>query len=172
MRDIAIGAHESTNHLYDGKSYSVHLSMAVDYANKFIDCIPIDNRSDVINACWLHDVIEDCRWTYEDVKDHAGQAVADMVYAVSNEKGRTRGERANAKYYKGIKDTPFAIFVKLCDRLANVKYSVEVNPKKLPMYSAEQQHFIASLLPDESDKKKYQPMLNELEQLIGCRLHD
>ncbi|MGZ3881095.1 MAG: HD domain-containing protein [Flavisolibacter sp.] len=172
VRDIAIQAHESTNHLYDGKPYSVHLSMVVDYAKKYIGCIPGASRSDVINACWLHDVIEDCRFTYKDVKNIAGETVANIVYAVSNEKGRTREERANEDYYRGIRDTPFAIFVKLCDRLANLRYSSETNPKKLAMYSREHQHFIRSLFAGEGDKKDFVPMLNELSQLTYRQLQE
>ena len=102
---FAIDAHNKTNHLYDGKPYSVHLSMVVMYAIKYIDCIPTQAQETVINACWLHDTIEDCRLTYNDVKEIAGEEVAEIVYAVSNEKGKNRKERANDKYYEGIRET-------------------------------------------------------------------
>ena len=65
---FAIEAHNNTNHLYDGKPYSVHLSMVSMIAQKYIDCIPEQAQSDVLSACWLHDTIEDCRMTYNDIK--------------------------------------------------------------------------------------------------------
>ena len=34
---FAVEAHQSTNHLYDGKPYSVHLALVVSYAQKYID---------------------------------------------------------------------------------------------------------------------------------------
>jgi hypothetical protein len=83
-----------------------------------------DNEFNIIlAACWAHDVIEDCRQTYNDVKEQLGERVADIVYALTNEKGRTRRERANDQYYWGIRETPGAVYVKLCDRIANMTYS-------------------------------------------------
>ena len=56
-------------------------------------------------SCWSHDLIEDTRTSYNDVRNKLGVFVADIVYAVSNEKGKTRKERANDKYYEGIRNT-------------------------------------------------------------------
>lgn len=122
-KNFAIRAHRSTNHKYDGKPYSVHLKMVVKYAKKYINLIPEDKRAIVIAACWLHDTIEDCRLTYNDIMEVFGKEVANIVYAVSNEKGKNRKQRANDKYYQGIRNNELAIFTKICDRLANVEYS-------------------------------------------------
>ena len=40
------------------------------------------------------------------------------MYALTNEKGRTRAERAGVKYYEGIRAVPYAPMVKLADRMA------------------------------------------------------
>ena len=69
--------------------------------------------------------------TYNDVKKVAGSMLTEeqalmateIVYALTNDKGRSRAERAGEKYYQGIRETPYAPFVKLCDRLANITYS-------------------------------------------------
>jgi len=98
----AIEAHHNTNHLYDGKPYAVHLAMVVGYAQKYIDKIPKQFQENVISACWLHDTIEDTRNTYNDIKNISNTTVADIVYALTNEKGKNRKERANDKYYQGI----------------------------------------------------------------------
>ena len=37
---------------------------------------------------------------------------AEIVYALTNDKGRTRKERAGEHYYAGIRETPYAPFVK------------------------------------------------------------
>ena len=74
-------------------------------------------------ACWGHDLIEDTRVSYNDCVKALGEIPASIIYAVSNEKGKNRKERANDKYYAGIRETPGALFVKLCDRIANVQYS-------------------------------------------------
>lgn len=92
-----------------------------------------------------HDLIEDTRVSYNDVKDHLGQEAADIIYAVSNEKGKTRKERANTTYYKGIRETPGATFVKLCDRIANVQYSKMTGSRMFEMYKKENSNFIQEL---------------------------
>jgi (p)ppGpp synthase/HD superfamily hydrolase len=140
-KEYAIKCHTETNHLYDGKPYSVHLEMVCDVALEFSDLIPDGWCVKVLAACWLHDVIEDCRKTYNDIKKEFGEIVADMVYALSNEKGKTRKDRANAKYYQGIKDTPMATFVKVCDRIANIKYSRQTNSSMLEVYRKENENF-------------------------------
>ena len=124
-REYAIECHASTNHLYGNKHpYSFHLQAVVDVALSFLNLIPEEDRDDVIAACWLHDVIEDCRQTYNDVKEKTNEQVANIVYAVTNEKGKSRSERANAKYYRGIRETKYATFVKIADRIANYEFSL------------------------------------------------
>lgn len=165
---FAIEAHSKTNHLYDGKPYSVHLAMVVMYAQKYIDLIPSrEHQSNVLSACWLHDTIEDCRLTYNDIKEIAGFDVAEIVYAVTNDKGKNRKERASESYYSGIRSTAWASFVKLCDRLANVKYSKDTDSRMYAVYMSEQHNFISSLFPDNSSNKHYASMINELYELLG-----
>lgn len=166
---FAIEAHNSTNHLYDGKPYSVHLSMVVMYGLKYLKNfgnLSYDTQEVILNACWLHDTIEDCRLTYNDIEKIAGKLVAEIVYAVSNEKGKNRKERANEKYYSGIRTTPFAIYVKLCDRLANVKYSSDIKSHMFEVYKKEKDDFINSLF-SEGIPAYLIPMVNELEVLLN-----
>jgi len=160
---FAIKAHHDTNHMYDGKPYSIHLALTVCYAQKYINLIPENYQNDIISACWLHDTIEDTRHSYNDIKNISNAYIADVVYAVTNEKGKTRKERANSKYYEGIKMVPFAKFVKMCDRLANVKYSVDTNSRMKEMYKKENEYFIKLLF---SKDNVYETMINELNSLL------
>lgn len=143
----AASLHRDTNHLYDGKDYSVHLGLVVHIAEQYLEDIEEGDRDTVIAACWLHDTIEDCRQTYNDIKEIAGKEVTDIVYACTNEKGKTRKERANDKYYEGIRTTKYATFVKMCDRLANISYSRKTGSRMYEMYQKEQKHFLESLQP-------------------------
>lgn len=138
--------------------------MVVDVANKFIHLIPEDFRDIVLSACWCHDTIEDTRVTYNDVKMATCLEVAEIVYALTNEKGKTRKERANEKYYSGIRNTPYATFVKLCDRIANVQYSMSQRSRMLEMYRKETPDFINTLYDE-----KYDEMFEYLENLVGIK---
>ena len=107
--------HKDTNHKYDEYlSYEVHLRMVVEAAEQFEYLITHEpDKKLVILGAWGHDLIEDTRVTYNDVKKMLGETAADIIYACTNEKGKNREERANAKYYEGIRTTSYAVFVKL-----------------------------------------------------------
>lgn len=141
----ACKCHTAANHKYDGMNYGVHLANVICVANDFLHLIPESQHEMVLAACWCHDLIEDARQTYNDVKDIIGIEAADIVYALTNEKGKTRKDRANEKYYLGIYTTPFAPFVKMCDRIANVAYSKEVNSRMIDMYRKENDYFLSSM---------------------------
>ncbi|MCC6288301.1 MAG: HD domain-containing protein [Chitinophagaceae bacterium] len=164
-RYYAVKVHEATNHKYDGKPYEVHLQMVYDFACKYVHLLPNNSAiSEALAACWVHDVIEDCRQTYNDVKDVLGEKVADIAYALTNEKGKTRKERANDKYYEGIRNTAFAVYVKVCDRLANVKYSKETGSKMVEAYRKENDEFKKQLW-----SLRYKEMFDELDECLqGC----
>ena len=166
----AIKCHTETNHLYDGLPYSFHLELVEKVAKKFIHLIRGSDREIVYAACWCHDTIEDTRQTPNDVVKATNRAVALIVYAVTNEKGWTRGDRANDKYYKGIRDTKYATFVKLCDRIANVLYShSKMGDSTVSMfdkYKAENLHFVTELF---DEKGTYQEMFDYLEEVLSER---
>ncbi len=162
VKEYAINCHRIVNHLYDNKSYKVHLQMVEDTAMKFLHLIPEIERVNVLSACWAHDVIEDCRQTYSDVKSISNIKVAELVFALTNEKGKTRKERANDKYYNDIKNLEFATFIKVCDRIANYEYSIKSKSSKVDMYKKEMPSFIEKLYDD-----KYKELFDYLKSLNG-----
>lgn len=144
--DYCVEQHRSTNHMYDTYlPYEFHLKMVATAAKPFLGLVPEKFHTDYEIACYAHDLIEDTRTSYNDVKTELGEIVADIVYAVTNEKGKNRKERANAKYYEGIRKTPGAVFIKLCDRIANVQYSKMTQSRMFDMYHKENENFINSI---------------------------
>ena len=111
-----IAQHKNTNHMYaEYLPYEYHLRMVVGVFERFKHLVEEIRREDVKTVCFAHDIIEDTRVTYNDVKFALGAYVADLVYALTNEKGKTRKERANDKYYEGIRSEKYGIFVKSLD---------------------------------------------------------
>lgn len=161
-QQYATKCHKDTNHLYDGRPYEFHLEMVVWFAMKYIDLIPIKDRPLVFAACWCHDVIEDTRQTYSDVAEELGDKVADIVYALTNEKGKNRKQRASRMYYEGIRNTKYADFVKICDRLANIKYSTDAYSRMADLYREEYYSFLHEL-----HRSLYEDMFLEMEQLMS-----
>lgn len=166
-----IEQHRKTNHWYDDYlPYEFHLRMVAQAAKDFIGLIPDDNMKDSITlAAYGHDLIEDTRVSYNDVKSVLGETAADIVYAVSNEKGKNRKERASEKYYDGIRNTPGAVFVKLCDRIANVQYSKMTKSRMFEMYSKENDHFLTSLGFVEEQGHPLGEMCHYLENLFETK---
>jgi (p)ppGpp synthase/HD superfamily hydrolase len=160
-RKFAFRSHSSTNHKYDGLPYKVHLRLVLEFAKKYIHLIPEDKKAIVLASCWAHDGIEDCRLTYNDVKEVLGIEVTDIVYALTNDKGKNRKQRAGENYYKGIRETEFATFVKLCDRFANLHYSTMKGSRMSDMYKREMSHFIKSIYDS-----KYDVMFEDLKMLV------
>lgn len=145
--------HDSTNQTYAEFPYSYHIRLVVEQAaknlNKFFPNISDEDAQAVMFGAAYHDSIEDARLTYNDVLKIAKETMADeyaikateIVYALTNEKGRNRQERANDKYYEGIRNTEFAPFVKMCDRLANAHFSKSQGSRMYELYKKEQPHF-------------------------------
>lgn len=169
-----IDQHIKTNHWYDQYlPYEFHLRMVAQAAKDFIHLIPDSNdgetqfRDNVTMAAYGHDLIEDTRVSYNDVKEVLGLQAADIIYAVSNEKGKNRKERANDKYYEGIRNTPGAVFVKLCDRIANVQYSKMTKSRMFEMYKKENDEFMVKLGYDDTNTHPYFEMFSYLVNLFN-----
>ena len=160
-RLYAADKHSAANHNYDQYPYTFHLQMVVNAAQQFIHLIPEEARRNVLAGCWVHDVIEDARETYNDVKKALNEDIAELAYALTNDKGRTRQERAGEKYYAGIRNTPYATFVKLCDRIANVTHSKNTGSRMLDVYRKENSAFVAKLYDE-----KYLEVIQYLKALL------
>ena len=183
IRRQAHELHQSVNQTYgDGLPYGYHLDMVVqgvtDYGH--LVCACEDDVLPLIFSGYYHDSIEDARLTYNDVlrvardllTEEQALMATEIVYALTNDKGRTRAERAGEKYYKGIRETPYAPFVKLCDRLANITYSCAGddpnNVRMREVYKQEVPHFLASINPhsDDSRFKVPQPVVIKLAECL------
>jgi len=140
---FAIKVHHDTNHYYDDYlPYEFHLRMVVKAAKDFIYLIPVDKVFTVIAAAFLHDAIEDARQNYNSIKKATNIDVAEIVRAVTNYgRGRDRNERMPDSIYEDICKVPFATFVKLCDRIANVQYSKMTGSDMFNKYKKEHTHF-------------------------------
>jgi (p)ppGpp synthase/HD superfamily hydrolase len=183
--DWCIEQHRKTNHFYDRYlPYEFHLRMVNNVYEDFQHLLddtkdyftgesyrgPKQDQVTLKDACrrasFGHDLIEDTRVSYNDVKTELGQEAADIVYAVTNDKGKNRSERAGDKYYEGIRNTPGAVFVKLCDRIANVQYGKMTKSRMFEMYKEENIEF-EKMLGRYTDNKDLEPMFVYLNNLFN-----
>ena len=169
MRLAAHNLHQSVNESYgDNLPYGFHLDMVVEGISNYgyLVCAREEDVVPLFFGGYFHDSIEDARKTYNDVMriaykwmtEEQALMATEIVYALTNDKGRTRAERAGEKYYAGIRQTPYAPFVKLCDRLANITYSCSVDNgrdgnRMREVYKSEMPHFLPSLSSDSDDPR-------------------
>lgn len=190
IRYSAHSLHASVNQNYDQvHPYGYHLDMVAKLVQRYGYYVCSD-EADVLPllfGAYYHDAIEDARRTYNDVLRTARQFMdeeqallaAEIVYALTNDKGRTRAERAGERYYQGIRSTPYAPLVKLADRLANATYSFRhlnekndfagLNAQMKEVYRREMPHFLQSITVSDTDDLRYQlppEMLKAAEALI------
>ena len=113
IKESAHALHASVNQTYDGdRPYGFHLDMVADSVYKYghVVCTGEQDNLPMFFGAYYHDSIEDARLTYNDVMriakswmdDDQALTATEIVYALTNDKGRTCAERAGEKYYKGI----------------------------------------------------------------------
>lgn len=160
-KQYAISCHKDVNQKYANRDYDFHLKMVAKFAESYQYLIPENLRQDFIAAAWTHDVIEDARQTYNDVKNATNKNVAELTYALTNEKGKNRKERASKKYYQDMRLVEGALLLKICDRLANVTYSKMFGSRMYKAYENENADFILNVFD-----VKYQDAILELSNLF------
>lgn len=182
-RDLAFSLHDKVGQNYGRElPYGFHLQMVVDIVTQYghLVCPDEDDVLPLIFGAYFHDTIEDTRTTYNDVVKMAREDIgmtdcqalvaAEIVYALTDEKGRNRAERQSEKYYQGIRETPYAPFVKMADRLANMTFSFtdadSVNLRMRDVYRGEFPDFLAHIFRKSNNIKLSVPSVM-VERIYG-----
>lgn len=129
---FAIEAHKDTR--YGDLPYDYHLAQVAKLVGP-------DQPETLLAAAWLHDVVEDTHVTIGDIRETFGGKVAQLVDCVTDGDGDTRKEKKAAMYKKLVAGPTAARRLKLADRVANMRASIE-NPKKAAMYAKEFPEFM------------------------------
>lgn len=128
----------------DGLPYTHHLAAVEGVLRRFQGCL----TNAMLEAAWLHDVVEDTGTKLKEVEEMFGPEVASLVSAVTNEEGANRKIRAALTYPKIRNGGQCAVRLKLADRIANV----ENGGKLVEMYRKEHEDFKRALFtPGENE---------------------
>lgn len=177
MLDLACVIHDNTGCDYSGYPYSLHLTAVANTGKQYIHLIEDEMRLDVMLGIDTHDLMEDCRINFNDLKEmffditedepdfmNHELRFPDFVYNVTNELGRNRKEKAEKTYPK-IAACKYSTFIKLCDRIANMKFSYYINDPKdmFKKYKSEFPDFYRAL---HNADHGFDPMWQELQALM------
>lgn len=162
-KDFAYKYHTLVHQKYDGLSYSFHTNAVADIGCEYAHLI-CGRPSDVISACHLHDTIEDCgaHINYHTIVDEFNESIAEIVFCVTNSTGRNVAEREDEEYYKRIRSNHDAIFVKLCDRIANAQYSKNTGSSHFKSYKDRNEQFEKSLYCED-----FKPLFDKLRLIFA-----
>jgi len=133
-------AHEDANCLYDGKSYSIHLTMVEDGVDEY-ETVFLKHEDYIIARAGAsgHDLIEDAQLSFNDVKDASNRRVASVVLAVTDVHEENRLLRHLFTMGKTVKDY-VAIIVKMADMRANGRYSKDNGSSMYKKYVEEYEY--------------------------------
>lgn len=180
--DFCINQHDIVcNQKYDKTLlYSFHLKLVADQVDKFRTLLSEQDFKLAKMGAYGHDLIEDARITYNDIKDFWHQQplwngrsisdniqipeLADIIYACTELRGKNRSERHGPEYIQGLKDCRLGLFVKLCDIIANVGYGLMTNSSMYEKYQKEFSHLKSELYTDE-----FKSIWDYLEKLLTIR---
>ena len=165
--------------MYGDEPYLCHLQDVYFWADDFVErdpssFEPTHDGQVALIASWLHDTLEDCEDVNIPMLIHFfGDEVADVVDRVSTvrfcpetgRKGKNRKER-HAWTYPRIRENKIAVFVKLCDRIANTSNCVAEQSDLLKMYKKEYPGFREALFVEG----EYEELWDELDELYKCNL--
>ena len=162
---------EACNQKYDELPFSFHLKMVKAQAEKFVDLFYPNNTVDmsykralIFAGCAGHDLIEDARISFNDIKDKMGPDVAEIIFLCTEMRGRNRGERKNDQFYNDLVKNELAVFVKLCDIMANSLYSVLSNSTMLKKQKEEWSGIRIKLFPFH---QQFVMMFDYLDKIYG-----
>lgn len=127
--------------------YSFHLDMVYSNCKKFINLIPTEFRPLILAAAYGHDAIEDARLSYNEIKDKFRSVeLAEIIYLCTENRGRNRSERKSIEWFKDLNQNTLAVFIKLCDIMANSQYSFCTSSSMFPKHVQEYVEKVKPLL--------------------------
>lgn len=114
----------------------------------------------MLEAAWLHDIVEDTDVKLRDIEENFGEDVAFLVSCVTSEEGLNRKVRNALTYPKIRSGGPRPIRLKLADRISNVSSG----GGSMKMYGREYPDFRHALYSDQDSMNS--AMWRELDGLI------
>lgn len=158
----AIEKHYKAGNRYGEHLYDYHLNSVQIVGKHYFRVLRIPKSEQIVleKAIWCHDILTDTGESRENLRRLIGEEAEEIVWCVSGF-GKNRKER-NKDEIRKTKTNRKAVFVKLCDRIANVKKSKHSNKSLFKMYKKEHTKFKQTLYV----KGEYDVMWKDLDDLF------
>jgi len=155
--EFAREAHKNQFRKYTGDPYIVH---PLDVLSRFLGAISECSANiitkaiveaelfPVLQACLLHDTVEDCGVSLTTIEKEFGQATAEAVFWVTDTLTSAQGNRQTRKRLESLRLAAAPVRVrclKLCDIISNTTSIVENDPDFAVVYIREKAHLLSLL---------------------------
>ncbi|MCV2868511.1 HD domain-containing protein [Defluviimonas sp. WL0002] len=107
--------------------YIVHLEEVAALAVRF------GASETVIAAAWLHDTIEDCGVTAEELCERFGADITAIVQELTDDKSLGAEDRKRHQILHAPAKSEGAALLKICDKMSNVRAVAETPPVNWPV---------------------------------------
>ncbi len=140
--NFASNAHADQVRKYSGEPYIVHPIAVAE----IVSSIPHDNN--MLAAALLHDVVEDCPVSLEEIESEFGEDIASLVENLSDV---SKPEDGNRKFRKAMdrehsaKASPRAASIKLADLIHNAEDIAKNDPSFAKVFMAEKKLLLGVL---------------------------
>lgn len=144
----------------DGRDYFEHPKEVARFLQKYKTS---KNMDDLISAALAHDTIEDTDTTHQDLEKMFGGLVASLVSELTTDKEKAK-EMGKTQYLsqKMSQMTPWALAIKLADRLSNVQ---DIATAKTPEWRERYRKETETIL---SNIEKARKLSRSHKRLIGA----
>ena len=128
------------------------------------------NIEQLMSACMLHDVVEDCGVSINEIRIKFGDMVASLVSELtSSDSDRAKfNSKAEYLYDKMIRMTDYALVIKLADRLDNVSGLQNCNASFRKKYVKETEYIIDGLKANRKNITNTQyRLIDQIQLMLG-----
>ena len=153
-RELALVYHADQK--YGSRPYSYHLQKVVNIARFYSSLIPKEALEDVICAAYLHDILEDTLCTQDEILRALNPRILLIVKLL------TKNNSNPEEYFNQVAQDDLAIFVKVCDRFANIACCIrDDNDEKLAKYKEQNPIFYRILL-----RENYRYLFDQIKEFF------
>ena len=132
LRALAFAAERHSAQRRKDVAASPYINHPIALANVLANEAGIDS-AEVLAAAILHDTLEDTETTYEELKEHFGRAIAEVVREVSDDKALSKDDRKRFQIEHAKHLSRRARLVKLADKTCNVRDMAAHAPAGWPL---------------------------------------
>jgi (p)ppGpp synthase/HD superfamily hydrolase len=162
-RDFAEKKHQGQTRR-DGTPYFVHPTRVADNVKKYKQS---EELPSLIAAAFMHDTIEDGNATVLEIKELFGDLVADLVHELtSDEEEKSKLGKKNYLIQKTLGMSNYALYIKLCDRLDNLRDMKTQNKEFRERYIDETSAIINSLIANRKLTNSQKKLINQIQKKL------